>query len=110
MDADPAPCRSLQQNAATASNALGSVPAWPIDLASVDLIQTSFAKCRARNFSGRPVNGAISLGSRVEELVQKMVFCWSELADLLPGLLLDVEAFRNGLDHDVCVFERIAQV
>ena len=40
---------------------------------AVLLRQMRLAKCSAKNFSGRPVDAAIWLGSSVEELVTRMV-------------------------------------
>ena len=57
----------------TSWKAAGSVPGWPM-ISAVLLRQIWLAKCSAKNFSGRPVKGAIALGSSVEELVARMVF------------------------------------
>ncbi len=40
---------------------------------AVFCFQMLLAKCSARNRSGRPVKLAMALGSRVEELVHRMV-------------------------------------
>ena len=44
------------------------------------MIQIRFAKCRAQNFSGRPVAAAKSRASSVEELVASSVCSGSRLA------------------------------
>ncbi|CRH89511.1 Uncharacterised protein [Chlamydia trachomatis] len=43
-------------------------------ISAVLFFQISLAKCKARNFFGRPVASANWLGNNVEEFVAKIVF------------------------------------
>ncbi len=58
--------------ATTRSTTSGSVRGVPITSA-VFCAQMWFAKCRARNRSGRPVASAMALGSSVDEFVANTV-------------------------------------
>jgi hypothetical protein len=59
-------------NSTTVSKTAGLVFAVPMTSAVLNF-QIWLAKCRARKRSGRPVKSFMSLGSRVEEFVAKIV-------------------------------------
>src|SRR5699024_3321095 len=60
-------------NSITSLKYFTSVPGCFI-ISAVLFFQISLAKCRAKNFSGRPVASANWLGNKVEEFVAKTVF------------------------------------